>query len=199
MSRWSARDDVPRGDDYDARWTALEAAGESVHGEADLISSYRPSSVLDAGCGTGRVAIELARRGVDVVGVDLDPGMLDGARSKAPDLDWVLGDLVDVEIAEPDGTVRTFDVVAMPGNVMIFVAPGTEAAVVGNLARHLRDEGHLIAGFQLTSEGLGVEAYDSACAAAGLELQDRWATWDREAFAPGGGYQVSVHRRRTSA
>jgi SAM-dependent methyltransferase len=74
---------------YDDRWTELSARGENVHGEADLVSSLDPRSVLDAGCGTGRVAIELFRRGLDVVGVDLDPSMLARARAKAPGLPWV--------------------------------------------------------------------------------------------------------------
>ena len=196
MSRWLERDDVPRGDDYDERWTRLAASGASVHGEADLIHSYGPTSVLDAGCGTGRVAIELADRGVDVVGVDIDQVMLDGAKSKAPELDWRLGDLVDVEVlGEGSSDPRRFDIVAMPGNVMIFVAPGTEGAVLANLARHLQPEGRLIAGFQLKPGRLSAEEFDSAAAAAGLVLEDRWSTWDRSPFE-GGDYQVSVHRHR---
>ena len=50
-------------------------------------------SVLDAGCGTGRVAIELARHGVDVVGVDVDASMIGEARRRAPELEWVEADL----------------------------------------------------------------------------------------------------------
>ena len=38
--------------------------------------------MLDAGCGTGRVAIELAARGFSVVGMDLDEAMLDTARAE---------------------------------------------------------------------------------------------------------------------
>ena len=37
---------------------------------------FEPTTVLDAWCGTGRVAVELARRGVRVVGVDVDASML---------------------------------------------------------------------------------------------------------------------------
>ncbi|MFT7646221.1 MAG: SAM-dependent methyltransferase [Candidatus Poriferisodalaceae bacterium] len=186
-SRWNQRSDVPRGDDYDAKWRALAASGQSVHGEADLVSSFAPSTVLDAGCGTGRVAIELARRGLDVVGVDLDPGMLDTARIKAPEVEWILGDLSTVAIG------RTFDLIALPGNVMIFVHPGTEAAVVANLARHLNRASRLVAGFQLGPDRLTTARYDEACLTAGLQLEDRWSTWDREPFDHG-DYQVSVHR-----
>ena len=191
MSRWSERSDVPRGDEYDARWRDRADAGQSVHGEADLITELLASgSVLDAGCGTGRVAIELSARGYDVVGVDLDPGMLDHARAKAPELEWHLADLLDVDLG------RTVDLIALPGNVMIFLTPGTEAAVVTNLARQLAPGGRLVAGFQLGADRLTLAAYDDACRAAGLTLADRWSTWERDPFdADGAEYAVSVHRR----
>ena len=54
----------------------MAASGQSIHGEAEFLLGYGPESVLDAGCGTGRVAIELERRGIDSVGVDLDRKML---------------------------------------------------------------------------------------------------------------------------
>ena len=53
--------DVPRGSDYDERWVEMARRGQSVHGEANFVSVFQPRTVLDAGCGTGRVAIELAR------------------------------------------------------------------------------------------------------------------------------------------
>ncbi len=192
MSRWSDSTDVARGRDYDLRWKRLEQAGESVHGEADLVeallSDDGAGSVLDAGCGTGRVAIELARRGIDVVGVDLDPVMLASARDKAPHLDWVHGDLSRIDLGQ------RFEVAVMAGNVMIFVASGTEAAVIANLARHLVPDGLLVVGFQLGAALLRIDRFDDLAQKAGLALVHRWATWDREPFT-GGGYAVSVHRR----
>ncbi len=165
----------------------MAAEGGNVHGEADFVEGLGPGSVLDAGCGTGRVAIELARRGVDVVGVDLDPAMLAGARDKAPDLMWVESDLAKTDVG------RFFDVVVLAGNVMIFLTPGTEGAVVAAMARHLRPGGALVAGFQLQPGRLDLGTYDGHCRAAGLDLVERWATWDRRPFV-GGDYAVSVHR-----
>jgi SAM-dependent methyltransferase len=183
--------DAPRGDGYDRRFAALEASGQSVHGEADFVSYLGPPSVLDAGCGTGRVAIELAARGVDVVGIDLDEQMLATARAKAPELAWVHGDL-----AAPDLDLgRRFAVVVAAGNVMIFLTPGTERDAVANLARHLEPGGLLVAGFQLGAGRLALARYDDFAAAAGLTLAERWATWDRQPFVAGGDYAVSVHRR----
>jgi SAM-dependent methyltransferase len=194
-NRWLARE-APKGRAYDERWDRMSAEGRNVHGEADFVESLGPASVLDAGCGTGRVAIELDRRGIEVVAVDLDPSMLATARAKAPHLSWLAGDLATVDLG------RRFDVVVLAGNVMIFLAPGTEGAVVANMARHLRSDGALVAGFQLPPPharraasplaALDLAAYDRHCTAAGLALRERWSTWDRQPFE-GGDYAVSVH------
>lgn len=192
-TRWQNAD-TPRGDDYDARWTALAAQGRNVHGEADLVESLLRecggTRVLDAGCGTGRVAIELARRGFSVTGVDADAAMLAGARAKAPEQRWLEADLADL----PDSLDDGFDLVVLAGNVMIFVAPGTEGRVLENLSRLLVPGGMLVAGFQLRPDRLSLAEYDRLCSDGGLELAHRWATWDREDFA-GGDYAVTVHRR----
>ena len=177
-----------RSETYDRRWEEMAATGQNVHGEADLVERLGPRSVLDAGCGTGRVAVELARRGIDVVGVDLDASMLEKARAKQPDVPWIVGDVAEVDLG------RTFDLVLLAGNVMIFLAPGTEAGVVANLTRHLEPGGALVAGFSLEPGRLELETYDDHARAAGLTLEDRWATWDRQPFN-GGNYAVSVHRR----
>lgn len=196
-SRWNRDGGVPRGDDYDARWAHLHAAGHDVHGEAGFVERVGapedggPWSVLDAGCGTGRVAIELARRGATTTGVDLDPAMLATARAKAPDLEWIDGDLSTLDLG------RTFDVVVMAGNVMIFVAHGTEATVVERLASHVRPGGLLVAGFQLRPGGYDLATYDADCAAAGLTLVGRFATWDGDPLGDAPDtppdYAVSVH------
>lgn len=188
--RWQ-QSDVPRGAEYDRRFESLAATGMDMHGEAALVGSYRPTTVLDAGCGTGRVAIELARRGLDVVGTDVDPAMLDAARTKAPALPWVEADLTDPTF----DLGRTFDVVVMAGNVLIFVPSGTEEQVIVNAARHLTPGGRLVAGYSLRPGGLQPSGHDAYATAAGLVLEDRWSTWDRRPYTPADAYSVSVHRR----
>lgn len=186
-----------RGADYDERFDRLARAGHDVHGEASFVMGFRPSSVLDAGCGTGRVAIELHRRGVDVVGVDLDRAMLETACEKAPEIGWFRADLATLGLPDPHDPqlVRQFDVVVLAGNVMIFVQPGAEADVVARLAEHIRPGGTLVAGFQLTAGRYGVGQYDQDCAAAGLELAERFASWSRDPWTLDSGYAVSVHAR----
>jgi 2-polyprenyl-3-methyl-5-hydroxy-6-metoxy-1,4-benzoquinol methylase len=179
---------VWEGEGYQRRFDALEARGGDVHGEAGFVAGLTPGSVLDAGCGTGRVAIELARRGIDVVGVDADESMLATARSRAPALTWIEADLGVLELG------RVFDVVVMAGNVPLFTPAGTEASLVSGCARHVAPGGALVAGFQL-ERGYDLTDYDAHSAAAGLEPVARFATWDREPFPGEGTYAVSIHRR----
>ncbi len=177
------------GDDYDLAYERRAAAGEDVHGEANFVQRFVPRSVLDAGCGTGRVGRELSRRDVEVVGADIDEAMLGTARRKAPDVEWHLADIATFDFA------RSFEAIVMAGNVMIFLAPGTEGIVVANMARHLQPGGVLIAGFQILPGRLTVQRYDEVAAVASLTLFERWATWDRDAWNPLGDYAVSVHRK----
>lgn len=176
------------GDDYQRRFDALAAQGVDVHGEAAFVRAYDPASVLDAGCGTGRVAIELARHGVEVVGVDRDASMLATATASAPGLTWVRSDLAGLDLG------RAFDVVVLAGNVPLFTPPGTEAALVAGCARHVAPGGRMITGFGL-GRSYALDDFDAHAAAVGLALEERFATWDRGPFPGDGTYAVSVHRR----
>ena len=184
-SRWRDQVDLAG---YDERWRRMAEAGENPHGEADLVSSYRPASVLDAGCGTGRVAIELARRGVRVLGVDADPDMITAARAKAPELAWLRADLAGLVLDE------RFDVVVLAGNVVPYVAAEHRPAAIAACARVLADGGRLVAGFTLRPDWPTPAEYAGWCAAAGLVAEASYATWDGAPFEDGGDYLVVVHR-----
>ncbi|MBX4176940.1 class I SAM-dependent methyltransferase [Streptomyces geysiriensis] len=199
MNRWEQLTGGTSGEQYAARFAELADRGQDVHGEARLCAALVPpgSRVLDAGCGTGRVLVELARLGYDGVGVDRDASMLAVARRSAPRLTWVQADLADLD---PSTAGAGFGLVVAAGNVFPLLAPGTEGAVAAALAGVLRPGGLLVAGFGLDREhlpvppGLTLAEYDGHCAAAGLTLTDRFATWDADPYE-GGGYAVSVHRR----
>ncbi|MFI2263527.1 class I SAM-dependent DNA methyltransferase [Streptomyces tubercidicus] len=175
------------GDEYQARFDRIASEGGDVHGEAVLVRSFGPAAVLDAGCGTGRVAIELARHGIAVAGVDGDASMLATARRLAPEIAWHQLDLVGFDLG------RLFDVVVMAGNVPLFTPRGTESALVAGVAGHVRPGGRLVAGFSL-DRGYCLDDYDAHCRAAGLVLEARYGSWSRGGYS-GGDYAVSVHCR----
>lgn len=180
---------------YDQRWEAMAARGENVHGEADAVTRLiekhvnvrgRALRVLDAGCGTGRLAVELARRGHAVTGVDLDPDMIDRARDKSSDVTWLVGDLSEGRFS--DHRDPGFDVIVMAGNILNFCAPGTQTAIVRNLVDHLVVDGLLVCGW---SQELRADAYlwaDFARDArdAGARLAETWMNWDGDTMEDDG-------------
>ncbi len=199
-NRWSELTGGQAGQRYAQRFAALERTGVDVHGEARFCASLLApgSRVLDAGCGTGRVASWLAEHGHRCVGVDVDASMLAEARRGSDQVEWVQADLSDVVSLEmaPD-----FDMVVIAGNVIPLLAEGTGPGVVAGLAGLLRPDGVQVAGFgldaahlPLAAAPLGLADYDGWCAAAGLSLRQRCATWEGAPYE-GGGYAVSVHAR----
>lgn len=172
---------------YQARFDVLAAGGMDVHGEATLVRSLRPTTVLDAGCGTGRVAIELGRHGIDVLGIDTDASMIAEAKRLAPEMAWVQADLATLALD------RRFDVVVLAGNVPLFCPVATRSALVARCAAHVISGGTMIAGFEL-ERGYELDDYDTACETAGLMLTDRWSTWDGQPFHNESKYAVSAHR-----
>jgi SAM-dependent methyltransferase len=200
-SRWAGATGGAAGQQYAARFAALASAGADVHGEATFCASLIPpgARVLDAGCGTGRVAARLAELGYDCVGVDNDTSMLDIARESSDAVRWVFADLADLrDLGGP------FDLVVAAGNVIPFLASGTEPVVIKALAARLVTNGLFVAGFGLDTAHLPLVApsfdladYDGWCADADLEVVARYSTWAKDPYA-GGGYAVSVCRLNDS-
>ncbi|MFI9810028.1 class I SAM-dependent methyltransferase [Streptomyces sp. NPDC052301] len=180
------------GADFAEKFRAMAERGVDVHGEAAFCADLvRPGSrVLDAGCGTGRVAIELHRRGYHTLGVDIDRSMLAEAVRAAPQLPWISADLATLDLPAL-GMAGGFDLVVLAGNVMVNLAPGTEPEVVARMVRHMRPGGLLVAGFRLDLH-LTARQYAAHCARAGLTEVDRWSDWRRGRDADS-GFAVFVH------
>lgn len=184
---------------YRQRFADLAAQGMDVHGEADFLERLRPppARVLDAGCGTGRVASRLHDRGYDVTGCDADETMIAAARRDRPDLDWKVCDLADPDPQLP----APFDVVLLAGNVVPLLDGGTLPAVAKSLATLIAPGGTLLAGFGLDADHLprgcptvSLAEVDAAMHAAGLSNFTHWADWQDNPFKDD-GYVVASYRR----
>lgn len=205
--------------------------------------------VLELGIGTGRVALPLVARGVEVHGIDASRPMVERLRAKPG------GDAIPVTIADfadvpVDGT---FAVVAVLFNTFfVLTDPARQRACMANAAARLRPGGALVVeGFvpdpsryadggkrldvrRVTSDHAFLEAtvhdpelqrvdtlqmrigedgirtwpvqlrysypaeLDAMAADAGLELESRWADWDRTPFTDAAVLHVSVYRQGSS-
>ncbi|MFK4687173.1 class I SAM-dependent methyltransferase [Streptomyces pristinaespiralis] len=199
--RWAELTGGQSGEEYARRFAQLAESGHDIHGEATFCTALlKPAArVLDAGCGTGRIAIRLAELGHHCTGVDVDPSMLAVARRNAPSQEWLLGDLTRLDTL---GLKRDFDLVLAAGNVIPLLAPGTEPVVVRQLAAALRPGGLLVTGMGLDAAHLPLPeppvtltGFDHWCTQAGLTLRQRYATWSGDPYHEGCGYAVSVHCR----
>lgn len=183
---------------YQQRFDDLAAKGMDIHGEAAFVASLMspPVRVLDAGCGTGRVAIQLTALGYHCTGVDADAAMIEVAEQRDPSTTWVRQDLSRLQLRS-----QAFEMAVLAGNVIPLLAPGTLLSTVERIAAHLQPGGLLVAGFGLDAAHLPqgcpvtpLADYDRACEVTGLTFVRRHGAWDRTAWHEGGGYAVSVHR-----
>jgi SAM-dependent methyltransferase len=187
---------------YGAHFARLIDEGADVEGEARLADALvaRRARILDAGSGMGRVGAALLERGHQVAAVDFDRDLLEQSRRTYPRLPLVesrLDDLTPGTLAAA-GHPTVYDLVICVGNVMVLLAPDTERTVLANLAALLAPQGRMLVGFHLegsparTSRSYPVEEFAADCAAAGLEVQHRFASYDLAPFTEDSEYAVHV-------
>ena len=180
---------------YIERFRSMAAAGDDLHGEARLIDAMAPrgARILDAGCGPGRVGGRLAELGHQVVGVDLDPTLIDAAREDHPGADWLVGDLAQLDLSAAS-LPHEFDIAVCAGNVMTFLDPTTRRDVLARIRDHLVDGGRLVAGFG-ADRGYGFDELFADAAAVGLREEVRLATWDLRPLTSSSDFLVAVLAR----
>jgi SAM-dependent methyltransferase len=179
---------------YIERFRAMARAGEDLAGEARFVDAMAPrgARILDAGCGPGRLGGVLAKAGHQVVGVDVDPALIDAAEHDHPGPQWLVGDLAELDLPAR-GIVEPFDVIVAAGNVMAFLAPSTRVQVLRRLRAHLAADGRAVTGFGAGRDYEFTEFLDDA-ATAGFAPDLLLSTWDLRPFADDSNFLVAVLR-----
>jgi ubiquinone/menaquinone biosynthesis C-methylase UbiE len=107
-----------------------------------LDAKQKGQSLLEVACGTGRVAIRLAREGIDTVGLDISPHMLAVAREKSRGLlnmQWVQADMCNFNLG------RSFGLVLIPGHAFQNLnTPAEQVACLECIHRQLEPGGRLV-------------------------------------------------------
>ncbi len=180
---------------YVERFRTMAAEGKDIVGEARFVDTMvgRGAHILDAGCGPGRIGGELHRRGHRVVGVDVDPVLIEAAETDHPGPTWLVGDLAELDLPAR-GIAEPFDAVVCAGNVMAFLAPSTRVEVLSRIGAHLADGGRAAIGFG-AGRDYTFEEYRADVQAAGLVFDLELATWDLRPFTPVSDFFVSILRR----
>ncbi len=177
---------------YIERFRSMARAGEDLAGEARLVDAMAPrgARILDAGCGPGRLGGQLAAAGHDVVGVDVDPALIEAAEQDHPGPRWLVGDLAELDLPGR-GIPEPFDIIVSAGNVMTFLAPSTRTQVLTRLRAHLAGDGRAVIGFGAGRDYEFADFFHDA-AEAGLRPALLLSTWDLRPFTDDSDFLVAV-------
>ena len=191
--RWFTDTDDGHSQRYVERFRSMAADGADLEGEARLVDAMTApgSRVLDAGCGPGRTAGALHRRGHRVVAVDVDPELIAAAEADHPGPHYVVADLSTLDLGE-HAESEPFDAAVCAGNVLAFVAPDTEADALAAIRRHLLPDAFLVTGFH--TDRYDLRDFDAHLTDADFVLESRFATWDLRPWRVDADFAVSVLR-----
>lgn len=179
---------------YVERFRSMARAGDDLAGEARLVDTMVPrgARILDAGCGPGRVGAALAAAGHEVVGVDVDPVLIEAAEEDHPGPLWLVGDLAELDLPAR-GVTERFDALVCAGNVMTFVAPSTRRDVLARFRAHLADDGRAAIGFG-AERGYPFDEFLADAAATGFAPDLLLSTWDLRPFSDDADFLVAILR-----
>lgn len=174
---------------YAEHFREMVEAGDDVEGEARFVDAVVPpaSRILDAGCGQGRTAGALTQRGHEVVGVDIDDVLIGAARLDHPGPTYIEADLSTLDLGE-----SRFDAAVSAGNVLTFVAPGSQVQTLRAIRRHLRGDAVYVVGFHV--ERYDIVDFDAHVREAEFDIEQRFATWDLRPWHPEAEFCVTILR-----
>ncbi|MFC6152803.1 class I SAM-dependent methyltransferase [Nocardioides yefusunii] len=197
--RWFTATPEGHSTNYVERFRALADQGADLDGEARFVDTLagRGSRILDAGCGAGRVAGALHAVGHQALGLDVDPVLIEAAETDHPGPTYAVADLSELTL--DDVGDEPVDLTVCAGNVMVFLAPGTEQQVLRNLCAVTRAGGRVVLGFR-RDEVYPFTAFDddlTALARDGVaDFEQRFATWHLDPFTDDADFAVTVLRVR---
>lgn len=179
---------------YVERFRSMARDGDDLAGEARMVDAMVPrgARILDAGCGPGRIGSTLFDAGHDVVGVDVDPVLIEAAEQDHPGPRWLVGDLAELDLPAR-GITTPFDAIVCAGNVIPFLAPSTRGEVLRRLQRHLAPSGRVAVGFA-AGRGYKFDEFFRDAAKAGLTPDLSLSTWDLRPLTEDSGFLVSILR-----
>ncbi len=191
--RWFTETDDNHSDWYVGKFRELASQGADLAGEARFVDTMvtRNSRILDAGCGPGRTGAALFACGHEVVGVDADPVLIAAAIEDHAGPTWLVQDLAELSLTSI-GESELFDAAVLAGNVMAFVAIGSEIQVLSNVRAVLKPDGFAVVGFH--TDCYEIPLFDSHISAAGFILESRFATWDLRPWNSESDFTVTVLR-----
>ncbi|MGN6694696.1 MAG: class I SAM-dependent DNA methyltransferase [Aquihabitans sp.] len=137
-------------EDYARVLAAYEVANRwdraVLHAYADVVAERGGGTVADLGCGTGRMTAHLRGLGLDVVGLDLSPGMLAVARRAHPDLACAAGTMAALPFADHvfAGAIAWYSIIHKP--------PADQGTLFDEVARVVQPGGQVLVAFQVGDE-----------------------------------------------
>jgi 2-polyprenyl-3-methyl-5-hydroxy-6-metoxy-1,4-benzoquinol methylase len=182
---------------YAEHFRALASDGADLAGEARFLDALTApgSTILDAGCGQGRTAGALARRGHHVTAVDVDPILIDAARIDNPGPTYICTDLTDTTATDhirKSAAAEYFDAAISAGNVITYVAPEAEVDFLRTIATLLSPGAPYALGFHTARYEL--TDFDRHATTAGFSIEQRFATWDLRPWTSHADFAVTVLR-----
>jgi SAM-dependent methyltransferase len=194
------------GADYDTIHPADELETDAtVNFLVELAERHPNPSVLEFGIGTGRLAIELHRRGLRVAGIEASKRMVTALRAKAPtaQIDIAIGDYVSTRVP------GSFSLVVLVFNTILDPrGRPAQLSLFENAARHLTEGGcfvieavnlrpwrRIAATRALRDAYAGPDELDAMAHMHGMTRIARHASWTRAAFTAHSRRHISVYER----